>query len=248
MPRSQDAVPPGRRIRGPSPPAGGSAGRAPGDLGSGVLAVWNDVAPEAESEFNDWYLCEHLFERLSVPGFLRARRWWNPERSPRYFTWYETADVGTLRSAPYLARLDHPTPRTQAIMPSFRNTSRTACRVTVRIRSGEGAAAGVVRLAPGPSAAAVREWLRSDALPRAAALRGVVAVQLWESDPEATGAERTESRLRPGGDALIDWAVVVEATRPGEVDGALDVLSGAMDREATAGSPERFVLLCSMTR
>jgi hypothetical protein len=52
-------------------------------IGTGVLAIWNDVAPEAEAEFNAWYLEQHLPERLAVPGFRRARRWWSATASPR---------------------------------------------------------------------------------------------------------------------------------------------------------------------
>jgi hypothetical protein len=221
-----------------------------GELGRGVLAVWNDVAAGKEDEFDDWYLREHLLERLSVPGFLRARRWWNPERSPRYFTCYDTVDVEILRSAAYVARLEEPTPRTRGIMPSFRNTSRTACRVTARLRSGDGGAVGVLRLSPDREAGQrLRAWLASDALPSVAALRGVVAVQLWESDEADTGNDRLESTLRPGEDTTIDWAVVVEATRPVEAARGFEALSRATEHGAvTVEAPEQYVLLCQMSR
>lgn len=220
------------------------------DLGSGVLAVWNDVAPEAEREFNDWYLREHLLERLSLPGFLRARRWWNPERSPRYFTFYETSEVSTLHSREYVARLENPTAWTRRIMPAFRSTSRSACSVLARIRSGDGSVAGVLRLAPDErDAARLSEWLAREALPRMASLRGVMAVQLWASDRATTGTSRLEATLRPGADAVIDWAVVIEATRGDEAEEALAVLSGAADHGArSVEPPEQFNLLCAMSR
>jgi hypothetical protein len=37
--------------------------------GKGLLAVWADVDPEVEAEFNEWYDKEHVPERLAVPGF-----------------------------------------------------------------------------------------------------------------------------------------------------------------------------------
>lgn len=31
---------------------------------NGLLAVWTDIAPEAESEFNEWYNTEHIPQLL----------------------------------------------------------------------------------------------------------------------------------------------------------------------------------------
>jgi len=42
---------------------------------SGLLCVWNRVAPEHDAPFNAWYESEHLDERLAVPGFHSARRY-----------------------------------------------------------------------------------------------------------------------------------------------------------------------------
>jgi heme-degrading monooxygenase HmoA len=36
----------------------------------GVLAIFNNVAPGREAEFEEWFQHEHLAERLAVPGFV----------------------------------------------------------------------------------------------------------------------------------------------------------------------------------
>lgn len=46
-----------------------------GLLGSGALAIWNGIAPEAEREFDRWHTYEHIPERMALPGFLRGRRY-----------------------------------------------------------------------------------------------------------------------------------------------------------------------------
>ena len=46
-----------------------------GLLGSAVLAIWNDIAPGGDAEFNHWHTREHVPERVGVPGFLRGRRY-----------------------------------------------------------------------------------------------------------------------------------------------------------------------------
>lgn len=219
------------------------------DLGTGVLAVWNDVAEDAETEFNDWYQQEHLAERLSIAGFLRARRWWNAGAAPRYFTFYEVRDVSVLASDVYLKALGNPSQRTRGIMPAFRNTVRSACRVVARLRKADGSHVAVTRLTPGHGkSGALNEWLVKDALPRIAGGPGVVAVQFWESDQASTETRGFESKLRPGGDKTIAWAVVVESTRSEEGASADAILAQAKPRGAArVETPERYVLLCSQT-
>ena len=41
---------------------------------AGILAVFNDCAPEGFEHFERWYIREHLQERVGVPG-LAPRRW-----------------------------------------------------------------------------------------------------------------------------------------------------------------------------
>jgi hypothetical protein len=40
----------------------------------GILAIFNNVAPGREAEFEEWFQHQHLAERLAVPGFLLGRR------------------------------------------------------------------------------------------------------------------------------------------------------------------------------
>ena len=63
-------------------------------MSSGVLAIWTDVAPEAEDDFNAWYNHQHLAERSAIPGFRNGRRFRVVSGSPRYLALYETDSVG----------------------------------------------------------------------------------------------------------------------------------------------------------
>jgi antibiotic biosynthesis monooxygenase (ABM) superfamily enzyme len=45
------------------------------DTRPGILAIFNNVAPGREAEFEEWFQHEHLVERLAVPGFLLGRRY-----------------------------------------------------------------------------------------------------------------------------------------------------------------------------
>ena len=82
----------------------------------GILAIFNNVAPGREAEFEEWFQHEHLAERIAIPGFLIGRRHEAISGQPRYFNFYVTQSVGVLKSTAYLGRLDAPTPMTRTVM------------------------------------------------------------------------------------------------------------------------------------
>src|SRR5262249_57393000 len=86
------------------------------DTPPGILAIFNNVAPGREPEFEEWFQHEHLQERLAVPGFLLGRRHEAVQGEPRYFNFYVTRSAEVLRSAEYRLRLNAPTAMTRTVM------------------------------------------------------------------------------------------------------------------------------------
>ena len=193
--------------------------------GSAVLAIWNDIAPGGDAEFDHWHTSEHIPERVSVPGFLRGRRYNVVAGNPTYFTLYETDSVAVLQSPAYLARLDAPTPWTSKCIRLFRNNRRTACRTTVSLGVGMGGVLATLEL--GPLAGrddVLRAWLSSTALPAAAARAGIVGAHLCEADVEMTIVRTAEKKLTDKPDTLARWVVMVEGLDPELVEGAVRAL------------------------
>ncbi len=193
--------------------------------GSAVLAIWNDIAPGGDAEFDHWHTSEHIPERVSVPGFLRGRRYNVVAGNPTYFTLYETDSVAVLQSPAYLARLDAPTPWTSKCIQLFRNNRRTACRTTVSLGVGMGGVLATLEL--GPLAGrddVLRAWLSSTALPAAAARAGIVGAHLCEADFEMTIVRTAEKKLMDKPDTLARWVVMVEGLDPELVEGAVRAL------------------------
>ena len=88
------------------------------DQSKGLLAIWSTIAAEAETDYLHWLTREHIFERVSVPGFLSGRVFRRRDSQPsQYFMLYELAEASVMSSAGYLARLNDPTPWTQRVMP-----------------------------------------------------------------------------------------------------------------------------------
>jgi hypothetical protein len=132
------------------------------DTRPGILAIFNNVAPGREAEFEEWFQHEHLGERLAVPGFLLGRRHEAVSGEPRYFNFYLTQSADVLTSAAYLTRLDHPTPMTRVVMAEiFKDMVRTVCEQTLRLGTMRGAVAVTVRFREQPDEAALEVTLEN---------------------------------------------------------------------------------------
>jgi len=220
--------------------------------GQGVLAFWHDVAPGSDAEFDHWHLSEHIPERIAVPGFLRARRYVTLDAPPKYFYFYETESLETLRSPVYLARLGDPTPWTRKTMPLVRNNKRTACRVVTSTGAGLGGVIATIEL--GPRAGhedELRSWLTGTALRAAAEHPGIVATHLLEGDASvSTAAKSYEKKLLEKPDELVRWVVLIEAADPPTLEATCrDLLSpeavarrGATDQIALGSYRLQLVL------
>jgi len=163
-------------------------------------------------------------ERVSIPGFIRARRYSAIRSDRRYFTLYETETVGVLNGSDYLARLNNPTPWTRRCIPLFRNNKRTACRVIQSLGHGLGGVMGTLDLSPVPGREAeLRRWLTTTALPAMAPAPGVVGVHLCEADLEVTRVRAEEKKLLDRPDDLARWVILVEGAEVSAVDSACGV-------------------------
>lgn len=120
--------------------------------GTAFLALWNDIDPARDDEYNLWHTREHVPERVAVPGILSGRRYVAPEaKAHRYFSLYELDSLGVLQSEPYKALVAGPTPWSQSMRPSFRNFLRYPCATTVSLGRGTGGALATFRLGAAPA-------------------------------------------------------------------------------------------------
>lgn len=216
-----------------------------------VLAVWNNVDPDSEAEFNAWYIRDHLPDRVSLPGFRRGRRWLSVDGGPRYFTFYEIEDVAVMHSPAYTDSHENPTDWTRRIMPAFRDMNRSICRVTAKRHRGDGGVAGVVRLTPADGGAAgLRRWIAETVLPAVMEAPDMLSACLWELDAEASRMPDTaETRLRKGRDAVVDWVFLAEACRLEALEAvstAVDAAAAGAAGAARVGALEPYRLLCGL--
>ena len=209
-----------------------------------AMLLFCDYAGDV-AEHDDWHTYEHLHERLSIPGFLRGTRWIARSGSPRYLIVYEVANLEVATSAPYLARLNAPTPWTASIMGQLRGMVRGFCRVAGSAGYGLGNVAMAARFSPLEGREAeVRDALAGSLLPAAAARRGMASVHLFE--PAARPPMTREQALR-GADAPMPWVLMATAWDPGALERASELDLGSLERKGFAGAAQTGVYALHFT-
>lgn len=179
----------------------------------GILAVWSDITPEAAADYDRWYEEEHMFERLVVDGFHRARHYRTVSGSQMFFTYFVTDDSRVMKSPAYFESANNSSDWTKRILPHFRNTNRTAFNVVRRIGWGFGAAAMTIRMgaADGRDGELVN-WLGKEVFPALLETPGIIGLQIWERDLDSTVLKVQDASLRGKEDETSPFTVFVEAT------------------------------------
>jgi hypothetical protein len=181
------------------------------------MALWLDVAPELDSETDDWYVDEHLPERIDIGGYQRARRFVAIEGSPAYLTLFEAQTPAALASEGYLRLVGKLSEQSKRIRAGFSNVARGTFNIRQSLGRGVGAVMASVRLLPNDPARADAAVAAIDKqVPQLFRQRGVVGVHWLEAAPEVR-AQMDQVRVTGASDAAVVYVLLVEATRPAEV-------------------------------
>ena len=194
-------------------------------LGNAAIAIFSEIDAGMLEEHDAWHCKEHFPERMAIPGFIRGRRAAavDPATPAQRFILYEIESIATATSAPYLERLNNPTPWSRKVMAVHR-LNRTLCRIVATEGFGVGAHLLVLRLSMGTEGLATQ-------LAGLARAPGIVGAHLLQKDAHVARPRTAEEKLRHGGvDASAEWILFVEAYAAQ----ALDRLELDVDREFAA--------------
>jgi hypothetical protein len=166
--------------------------------GSALIALWNDRS-EHRLDYDVWHTREHVPQRLSVPGFISARRYSEGSGPlPSYFTLYTLTQIGVLSSEAYRRLLEEPTPWSRSMRPDFARFLRLPCTLRTSRGGGLGGwmmAALAHHAGPVPGIDAVLAQLMS--------LAGVTAVHYATVDRESPGVPFTIQNQQADADGVL---------------------------------------------
>jgi hypothetical protein len=210
--------------------------------GQGALLITNAVDPAGQEEFDEWYIREHLPERVGGPGFLRGRRFRRITGTPRFMALYETETPEVLQAPPLLERLNNPTPWTQGVMPYFRDMHRTIMRVAATHGTLDG---GLITLIDLTGVEETTLTALAGSLSAVAQEPGICAAHLWRKTDFAP-PQTAEMRLRGAPDRSLPAALGIEGTDAKPLEAVLEQIASQLPVSARA-SAQTFRLLCALS-
>jgi hypothetical protein len=184
--------------------------------GTGLMAFWATIDEDYLNRFREWHTCEHMPERVSIPGFQVGRRYIDCGDPATYLMTYQTRESSVLGSQPYLDALNAPSDWTRESLPRFNNPVRN---IYSRL-----SALGETNYSAAPYVYALRFNADEDGLAEvAASLAGdqqIGRVSLYQVDEAISGIQTSERKIYGGGPGEQRWLLLVEASMAGAADGS----------------------------
>lgn len=166
----------------------------------GMLAIWTDVEPSHEDDFNRWYDREHMQERVAIPGFRYARRFKCVEGLPRrYLALYTTSDIAVFGSEPYRRAFANQSEWSRRNFARMVSTQRRVGELVVESGEGEG---GLLSLFVLPEDRVRWDELYA-ALDTAIEDGGLISAQALRTVPSLSGSLTDRDAPPPAADALV---------------------------------------------
>ena len=183
-------------------------------LGKGALLNWGGVLPKHDLDYNLWHSLEHMPERMSVKGFLRAFRCVGikgTNENDKYFMMYDVKSKDILSSKQYLNRLNNPTDWTSKILSKYVYPSRAICEVIKTKSLTNGLSGFFVTIRYLSQNNDIKNFYNiSDEIMRQ---NGIFSIHCFQSDREISLIKTKEKVIRSfqgNEDEILDYAVVIE--------------------------------------
>jgi hypothetical protein len=206
--------------------------------GQAVMVNWSDVAPEHRHAYYEWHCREHMVGRVSLPGFVRGRRYIAAQASRDFLVCYEVEDIGVLTSKAYMDKANAPSELTRRTTPVVKNASRALAAVRHTLGVGTGGFALTLRFDVQAGAETrLERHLVADALPRLADIAEITGAHFCVADLAASAIVPVERQGRPT--TVPRWIVMVEGVTFEAVNAACDAHLSALEQHGCAGPIER---------
>ena len=183
-------------------------------LGKGALLNWGGVLPKHDLDYNLWHSLEHMPERMSVSGFLRAFRCVglkDTNDNDKYFMMYDVKNKDILSSKQYLNRLNNPTDWTSKILSKYVYPSRAICEVIKTKSLTTGLSGFFVTIRYLAKSNEIKKFYNiSHEIMRQ---NGIFSIHCFQSDKEISllkTKEKVIRRYQGNEDEIVDYAVVIE--------------------------------------
>lgn len=180
----------------------------------GLMAFWADIDPDYLLRYQQWHNCEHMPERVAIPGFREGRRYRSMADEPHFLMFYETESTGVLASPAYLAALNAPTDWTREALTHFRKPVRGIYTHLATVgTAGQFTAPYMITLrfdlSDGGENKYTTRWAQA-----VADHDSVTRVRLWRADAVVSNLATSERKIYGGGPGKQGYLAMVELAVP----------------------------------
>ncbi|RKT22492.1 hypothetical protein B0G69_5957 [Paraburkholderia sp. RAU2J] len=214
---------------------------------TGLLAIWSTIASESETDYMHWLTREHVFERVSVPGFRSGRVLKRRGSRPsEYVMLYDLDNADVMSSPGYLERLNDPTPWTRRIMPTLEQFRRGGGVIPAQggNPAGHGGRVAIARFE-----GALPDSLRGDQgrelVNRLAKNDWIANVQIMTVKNEATSIATQEKSMRRSSEGEFAGLLVIEALDSDSLDRTITLASESGDITPDSFASYDLVFVCT---
>ncbi len=186
----------------------------------GLLAIWANVVDDYAVEFLQWHNCEHMAERVTIPGFHVGHRYRAFDDARDFFMVYETDTPDVMQSDPYLYSQNNPTPWTRQSISHFSDTLRTIYHIVGSVGDRPPLDAPYVLLVrsnppdqPEGSDEVIR-WYGEEHLPRLCAVEGTYRARLYRADTAISGIVTAEREVHGASSGTREFLAMYEMNAP----------------------------------
>lgn len=189
-------------------------------VAQGLLAIWANIETDYVEEFLQWHNCEHIPERVNIPGFHVGHRYRALEDERDFFMVYETDTADVMQGEPYLHAQNHPTPWTRKSIGHFRDTLRTIYTLVASEGQQPALAAPyllLVRSNPPDAPGGVEEviqWYKEEHLPRLCAVAGTLRARLYRADTAISNIVTAERQVHGASAGEQEFLAMYELLSP----------------------------------
>lgn len=191
----------------------------------GLLTIWANIDEDYKLEYLKWHNCEHMNERVTIPGFHAGHRYRAVGDERDFFMVYETDTADVMKSEVYLHSQNNPTPWTKKSIAHFRD----AMRIIYRLVASEGKQPAtdapyllLVRVNPADKpggADEVMHWYKAEHLKRLCAVEGVLRGRLYRAESEISNITTAERKVHGASTAAQEFLAMYEMLLPDIPDG-----------------------------
>lgn len=186
----------------------------------GLLAIWANVDTDYTDQYIQWHNCEHIPERITIPGFRVGRRYRANTDERDFFMLYETDSADVLQSPAYLHSQNNPTPWTRESVSHFRDSIRTIYALVAEdgIQPPlEAPYLFLTRANPPAISDGVEDtirWYQDEHLPRLTEVSGVYRGRLYQADTHISAIMTTERQVHSGSPGSQTFLAIYDIADP----------------------------------